>query len=81
MGTMTPEKLLQLWKLEKISAEMAIGHVLQNLIELQTAHEARTITIYDLQANVDGLIAHTGIKPRSRIKPRPKGKNRPLKSG
>ncbi len=48
MGTMTPEKLLQLWKLEKISVEMAIGHVLQNLVKLQTEHKARTIAIYDL---------------------------------
>ena len=32
MGTVTPTKLLNLWIQENISIEMAIGHILQNLV-------------------------------------------------
>lgn len=35
MGTKTPEQLLADWKLDKISTDQAIGHVLQNMIRLE----------------------------------------------
>ena len=35
MGTKTPEQLLADWKLEKISTEQAIGHILQNMIRIE----------------------------------------------
>ncbi len=33
MSTAAPSELLRLWKLEQLSVEMAIGHVLQNLVK------------------------------------------------
>lgn len=30
METMSPNELLKLWKLEEITVEMSIGHILQN---------------------------------------------------
>ena len=37
MGTMTPQKLLNQWKLENMTVEMATGHTLQNLVKIQQA--------------------------------------------
>ena len=34
MSTFPPDQLLQLWKSEQIDSQMAIGHVLQNLVIL-----------------------------------------------
>jgi ribosomal protein S17 len=65
---MAPEKLLNLWKREEISVEMAIGHILQNLVKLETAHDVYTITVDNLQANVNDLIVHTEMEPRSKSK-------------
>ncbi len=65
MGTMTPSELLKLWKLEKLSVEMAVGHILQNLVNIHTANETADASLYKLRADVDGLMAHTGM-PRSK---------------
>ncbi len=75
MGTMPPQKLLQQWTLEKMPVEMTTGHILQNLIKIQTAIDALNITLYNLRADVDSLIAHTGMKtnPKSKKKPPKKG--------
>ncbi len=35
MSTITPEDLLKQWKLEQLSVEMAIGHLIQNLVKQQ----------------------------------------------
>ncbi len=75
MGAMIPIELLRLWELEKISLEMAMGHLLQNLVKQQQAIEAANISRYNLRADVDSLIAHTGMKPN------PKGKKKPSKRG
>ena len=72
MGTMTPSELLKLWKLEKLSVEMAVGHILQNLVNMHTAIEIADASLYKLRADVDGLMTHTGT-------PRSKDKKRPLK--
>jgi hypothetical protein len=37
MNTYEPDKLLSLWRRNEIDSEMAIGHILQNLVLL---HEA-----------------------------------------
>ncbi|MBV7332455.1 hypothetical protein KFU94_30350 [Chloroflexi bacterium TSY] len=34
MSTYSPDELLSLWTRKKISVEMAIGHILQNLVKL-----------------------------------------------
>ncbi len=75
MGTMHPQKLLNKWQLEEMTVEMTTGHTLQNLIKIQTAIDAINITLYNLRADVDSLIAHTGMKPN------PKGKKKPPKKG
>jgi len=71
MSTVTPEELLKQWKLESIPLEMAMGHVLQNLVKQQTAQEALNLALLNLCADVDRLIAHTGLTPNagSRSKP------------
>ena len=68
MGTITPEELLKLWKLEKMPVEMAIGHILQNLVNMRTTIESTDTTLYKLRADVDGLMAHTGTRPHSTSK-------------
>ena len=73
MGTMTPQKLLQQWVLENMTTEMATGHTLQNLVKIQRAIDAINITLYKLRADVDSLIAHTGMKPKGKKKPTRKG--------
>ncbi len=72
MSTHAPKELLGLWTREKITVEMAIGHILQNLVNMHTAIEIADASLYKLRADVDGLMAHTGM---SRLKD---GK-RPLK--
>jgi len=74
MGTMTPQKLLQQWKLENMTVEMTTGHILQNLVKIQTAIDAINITLYNLRADVDSLIAYTEMKkPKSKKKSPEKG--------
>ncbi len=55
MGTMTPQELLRLWTLDKITLEMAMGHVLQNLIQLQATSETHGRSLVKLQAGLDKL--------------------------
>jgi hypothetical protein len=35
MGTVSPDELARLWSQEKITPEMAIGHITQNLARMQ----------------------------------------------
>jgi hypothetical protein len=48
---------------------------LQHLTKIQTAIDAINITLYNLRADVDSLIAHTGMTPN------PKGTKKPPKKG
>lgn len=41
MGTMKPDELAHLWRQEQLTAEMAIGHITQNLVQLHSALEAQ----------------------------------------
>ena len=75
MGTMPPQELTKKWEREEITVEMAIGHILQHLVKILTTLKAINITLYNLRADVDSLIAHTGIRPN------PKGKKKPPKKG
>ncbi len=74
MSTMPPSELLKLWTLEKVTVEMAIGHILQNLVKTQTSAKSRDTSLYKLRGDVDDLLAHTGTTPRSRTMPRSKSK-------
>ncbi len=55
--------------------EMATGHSLQNLVKIQQTIDAINIMLYNIRADVDSLIAHTGMKPK------PTGKKKPPKQG
>jgi hypothetical protein len=74
MGTVSPEELLDLWKLEKMPLEMAMGHVLQNLVNLNALINTTDTAFYKLRADVDDLVVHTGVELRSKTKSRSKGK-------
>ena len=75
MGTMLPQELLKRWEREELTVEMAMGHSLQNLTQIQTAIDALNISLYNVRADVDSLIAHTGMEPN------PKGKKTPPQKG
>ncbi len=75
MGTMPPQELIKKWEREEITVKMAIGHILQHLAKIQTTIDAVNITLYNLRADVDSLIAHTGMMPN------PKGTKKPPKNG
>ena len=66
MGTLPPQKLLQHWAQENMTVEMATGHTLQNLVNLQQAIEALQISLRSLRTDVDSLIAQSQIKPKRR---------------
>lgn len=63
MGTLPPSELLKKWRLKTMTVEMAVGHILQHLVKIVTALSALNITLYNLRADVDSLIAHTGMSP------------------
>ncbi len=71
MGTMPPEELLRQWEREGITADMAIGHLIQNMVKQQTAIGAINLTLYNLRDMVGRLVAHTGMKLNSKSKKKP----------
>lgn len=75
MSTITPGELLSMWAKEQLTLEMATGHSLQNLVKIQKTIDAINISLYNIRADVDSLIAHTGMKPNA------KGKKKPPKQG
>ena len=62
MESILHEELLQQWEAESLTTEMAVGHLLQHLCQLQTAVETGNISLYQLQAKVDSLIAQLGLE-------------------
>lgn len=57
----------------KRAIEMAIGHILQNLVKLRQANKSADASRYKLRSDVDALLAHAGFEPRARKKPRNSG--------
>ncbi len=53
MGTISPQELTQMWQRETISPEMVIGHILQNLVNLQKALDATNTTYFTLRADLE----------------------------
>jgi len=68
VGTMPPAELLKLWTLNEIPVETTLGHVLQNLVKLHSDLKVHNLTLYQLRADVDRLIAHTVLQPTSNAK-------------
>jgi hypothetical protein len=65
MGTLTPPELFRAWQREDLTAEMAIGQLIQTILKLETALTNLNLTLYQLRADVDSLIAHSGLPPTS----------------
>ena len=61
MKQIQPEELRQQWEAETLTVEQAIGSLLQHLCQIQTALEAENISLYQLQAKVDTLIAQLDL--------------------
>ena len=53
MSTITPQELLKQWKLEQIPVEMAMGHVLQNLVQQQILVDSLTLALNKLRLQLD----------------------------
>jgi hypothetical protein len=55
MSTHAPHSLLKLWKLEQLPTEMAIGHILQNLVTMQETIDTfrRTLTRLGATVSID----------------------------
>ena len=70
MATLPPDELLKLWKLEQLPLEMSMGHVLQNLANLRAAVATQYAALTSLRMDVDRLIAHTGLPPSTKGKPK-----------
>ncbi len=51
MSTHDPKKLLSLWRKEKIDVDMAIGHLLQNLINQQKSLATTNATTTQIQSS------------------------------
>lgn len=49
MGTYAPKKLLQLWQREEILVDAVIGHILQNLVNLQKDFDHQKRILNSLQ--------------------------------
>lgn len=71
MSTVTPQALLKAWKLEQVTVEMSIGHILQNLAAQQTTQASLQQTLLKLRTDVDRLLAHTQLPPNVQGKPKP----------
>jgi hypothetical protein len=55
MSTITPQELLKLWQLEKITCEMAIGHLIQNLVNVKNIQDEQGVAIRSLQLNINKM--------------------------
>ncbi len=55
MSTYPPDQLLQLWKSEQIDSQMAIGHVLQNLVILTELINKLNAAQVRVKLDVDNL--------------------------
>ncbi len=56
MSTYEPDQLLQLWKQDKIDTEMAIGHLLQNLVTQQQTLKKMNSLLLRFQLDLENLL-------------------------
>jgi len=68
MAAVPPQELWKLWKQEQITSEMAIGQLIQNQAEQQSALDAQRQTIALLQAQMNQLLAQSAFLPRPKDK-------------
>jgi hypothetical protein len=75
VGTITPAELLQLWIQEQLTPEMAIGHLIQNLAQHQTALDAYGRSLTTLRADLERLRLHAGVNPAGKGTQKPPKKS------
>lgn len=77
MAALPPEELLRLWRQEALSVEMAIGHIIQNLVKLQDALNAqRQLLQATLEAQRQALAGIQANLPPRAHEPPAKSKRR-----
>ncbi|MFN8486908.1 MAG: hypothetical protein U0350_04895 [Caldilineaceae bacterium] len=72
MAAVPPQELWKLWKQEQITSEMAIGQLIQNQAEQQSALDTQRQTIANLQAQMNKLLAQSTSLPHPKDKKPPK---------
>ncbi|MBV7335959.1 hypothetical protein KFU94_48525 [Chloroflexi bacterium TSY] len=65
MAAIAPTELLRQWELEQITPEMAIGQLIQNQVKQQEFLESNSRMLSIIRLDVDSLITHTELPPRS----------------
>ncbi len=80
MGTVTPPELLKQWQVSDLTAEMAIGHLIQNLVRLEERLTELHRSSRKLRVDVDSLIAHTNLPLPVKTVPQPPVAKRKRKS-
>jgi hypothetical protein len=75
MATMPPDELLRLWSRESLTSEMAIGHLIQNLVHQQAALAAMQSTLSVLRKDVERAATHEPAPIESAAKRRPAKKS------
>ncbi len=61
MAALPAEELWKLWQQEQITSEMAIGQLIQNQVDQQSALDTQRQTIANLQTQIDRLLAQPGL--------------------
>jgi len=71
MAALPPQELWKLWKQEQITSEMAIGQLIQNQAEQQTAVDVQRQTLVNLQAQMNSLLTPQGLPVQAKSKKQP----------
>jgi len=75
MATIPPDELLRLWSRETVTSEMAIGHLIQNLVQQQVTIAGIQRTLSSLRSDVE----RTTSQPPVALEHTTKDKQRPRK--
>ena len=71
MAALPAEELWKLWQQEQITSEMAIGQLIQNQVDQQSALKAHHQAIANLQTQIDPLFAQPGLPAPAKPKEQP----------
>jgi len=72
MATIPPYELLRLWSRETVTSEMAIGHLIQNLVQQQATIAVIQSTLATLRSDIE----HRVSRPPASIEKAAKAKRR-----
>lgn len=62
MGTFTPQDLLNQWRSERLTTEMAIGHILQNLVQLNDSVNKLMNVQYEMRSDIAVVMERDSTK-------------------